>query len=92
MRAMTAPEGIEHRKSPRTAFGGKSVIQVEVPGREPITACLWDLSLTGACLLFPTHVHVPDVFKINFDKISRQAHVVWRKESFVGVRFTHERG
>ena len=92
MRATLAPNGIEHRKSPRTAFGGKSVIQVEIPGREPIMACLWDLSLTGACLLFPADVHVPDVFKLNFDEISRQAQIVWRKESFVGVRFTDERG
>jgi len=29
---------------------------------------------------------------LNFDEISRQAQIVWRKESFVGVRFTDERG
>jgi hypothetical protein len=91
--SMSAPaKGMERRGAPRTAFGGKSVVQIEVSGCEPIMACLWDLSSTGACLLFPTHIHAPDIFKINFDKMPRQARVIWRKESFVGVAFTDDRG
>jgi hypothetical protein len=78
--------GIDRRTSPRTAFG-KPVVRIEVAGREPIMACVVDISESGACLLFATNIHVPDVFKITFDNVSRRARVMWRKESFVGVKF-----
>ena len=79
--------GIDRRNAPRTAFG-KPVVRIEVLGREPIMACVVDISEGGACLIFAVDVHVPDAFQINFDNAPRQAQVMWRKESFVGVRFT----
>ena len=78
--------GIDRRTSPRTAFG-KPVVQIEVGGREPIMACVVDISDGGACLLFATNMHVPDVFEIIFDNVKRRSRVMWRKESFVGVQF-----
>ena len=78
--------GMDRRKAPRTAFG-KPVVRIEVIGREPIMACVVDVSEGGACLLFAADIHVPDVFNITFDTVPRQAQVMWRKESFVGVRF-----
>ena len=78
--------GIDRRKAPRTAFG-KPVVRIEVGGREPIMACVVDVSEGGACLLFAADIHVPDVFKITFDNVPRRARVMWSKESFVGVKF-----
>ena len=63
------------------------MVRIEVSGREPIMACVVDISDGGACLLFATNMHVPDVFKIFFDNVSRRSRVMWRKESFVGVKF-----
>jgi len=77
----------DRRRTQRTAFG-KQVVQVEAADRAPIMACLWDLSEDGACLLFAADIHVPDTFKINFDDVPRLAQVMWRRETFVGVRFT----
>jgi len=77
----------DRRRTQRTAFG-KQVVQVEAADRAPIMACLWDLSEDGACLLFAADIHVPDTFKINFDDVPRLAQVMWRREAFVGVRFT----
>ena len=78
---------IERRRAPRTAFG-KPGVQISIVGRKPLSACVVDVSQTGACLLFADHVHVPSVFTIEFDDLPRQARVMWRRETFVGVKFT----
>ena len=79
--------GIERRRAPRTAFG-KPVVQISMVDRKPLSACVVDVSQTGACLLFADHVHVPSVFTIEFDDLPRQAQVMWRRQAFVGVKFT----
>jgi hypothetical protein len=79
---------IEQRNSPRTAFGGKPVVQIGIANREPLMACVWDVSRTGACLIFAADVHVPAVFTIDFGDMPVKAQVMWRKETFVGVKFT----
>ena len=78
--------GIERRSDPRTAFG-KPVVEISMVDRGRLSACVVDISQTGACLLFSDHVHVPSVFTIEFDDLPRQA-VMWRREAFVGVKFT----
>ena len=82
----TRTHGIEQRGAPRTAFG-KPVVGISMVDREPLSACVVDISQTGARLLFAADVHVPAVFTIDFD-IPRQAQVMWRREAFVGVKFT----
>ena len=79
---------IEQRNSPRTAFGGKPVVQISIANREPLMACVWDMSVTGACLIFPADVHVPATFTIDFGDRPVTAQVMWREGTFVGVKFT----
>ena len=87
-RAFEPPtNGIERRASLRTAFG-KPVVEISMVDRGRLSACVVDISQTGACLLFSDHVHVPSVFTIEFDDLPRQAEVMWRREAFVGVKFT----
>ena len=64
--------------------------QIEVNGRQPVIASVWDVSPGGACFLVAPEFDIPDVFTINFDTMQRQAQVVWRRWSFLGVRFTDQ--
>jgi hypothetical protein len=43
-------------------------------------ACVWDVSGTGACLIFAADVHVPVTFTIDFGDRPVTAQVMWRKE------------
>ena len=78
---------IDRRNVPRQMAFGNPFVRITASDREPLTACVWDISRAGACLIFPAAVHVPAVFKIDFDNIPRQAPVMWHQETFVGVRF-----
>ena len=85
--AATNSNGIERRGAPRTAFG-KPVVGISMVDREPLSACVVDVSRTGACLLFAADVHVPAVFTIDFGNMLRHAQVMWHREALVGVKFT----
>jgi len=78
----------DRRNAPRRTAFGKPIVPITAPDREALTACVWDISRTGACLIFPARVHVPAAFTIEFNNMPRQAQVMWRRDSFVGVRFT----
>ena len=78
---------VERRNAPRRTAFGRPVVQIRMVDREALMACVVDISQTGARLLFAADDYVPDVFTIDFD-IPRQAQVVWRKDAFIGVRFT----
>ena len=80
---------IDLRNVPRQMAFGKQFVRIIASDREPLTACVWDISRAGACLIFPADVHVPAVFTIDFDNIPRQAQVRWQRKMFVGVRFSN---
>lgn len=88
---VTDLDQLQRRRAPRTNFGNWTV-RIEVDGREPVFAYVWDVSPTGACLLVAEDVDLPAVFTIHFDNIPRQAQVVWRRWSFLGARFTDQLG
>ena len=56
-------------------------------GRGEITCCMWDISESGACLMIPPDVVMPQTFRVLFDTGCRVAVVVWRRWSHVGVKF-----
>ena len=74
---------IERRKAPRTAFG-KPVVSVELEG-EQVMVCVLDVSVSGACLLFPPEIDVPLNFKIDLEEKPHLAQVVWQRGSVFGV-------
>ena len=78
-------------RASRTKFQKWSA-QIEVDGRKPVIAAVWDVSTWGACLLVAPDVDLPTALKINFDNMLRQAEIVWRRWSFLGVRFTDQLG
>ena len=78
---------VERRNAPRREAFGRPVVQIRMVDREALMACVVDISKTGARLLFAAGDYVPAVFTIDFD-IPRQAQVMWRKDAFIGVRFT----
>ena len=78
---------VERRNAPRRTAFGRPVVQIRMVDREALMACVVDISRTGARLLFAAGDDVPAVFTIDFD-IPRQAQVVWRKDAFIGVKFT----
>ena len=76
-------------KAPRTKFQKRSA-RIEVSGCKPFVVAVWDVSTWGACLLVGPEVDLPTAVKINFDNMVRQAVIVWRRWSFLGVRFTDQ--
>jgi len=76
-------------RAARTRFQKWSV-QIEVYGRKPVIAAVWDVSTSGACLLVAPDVDLPTALKINFDNMLRHAEIVWRRWSFLGARFTDQ--
>jgi len=54
--------GIDRRNAPRTAFG-KPVVRIEVLGREPIMACVVDISEGGAVCSSPLRFTCLMLFK-----------------------------
>ena len=87
MSAAEKTKTAERRRAQRVHLGNIIARADLGDGSEPVTVCLWDLSLTGACVLVPRDVTMPDQFKILFDHAARDARVVWRTWSHVGVTF-----
>jgi hypothetical protein len=77
------------RRASRTKFENWAV-KIEVAGRKPVIASVWDVSPQGICLLVAADIELPAAFTIDFDNIPRQAQVVWRRWSFLGVKFTDQ--
>ena len=79
------------RRSARRVHLGNVIAHADIGrGREPIMVCVWDLSVTGACVLVPPDVIIPDQFKLMFDHVSQDARVVWRTWSHVGITFDEQ--
>lgn len=76
-------------RTSRTKFQKWSA-RIELDGCKPSIVAVWDVSTWGACLLVSPDVELPTAVKINFDNILRQAVIVWRRWSFLGVRFTDQ--
>lgn len=92
--ALRVTKDLDQRQLPRasrTKFRNWAV-QIEVHGRKPVIACVWDVSPMGACLFVAPDVDLPDAFTINLDNMPRPAQVVWRRWSFLGVKFTDQLG
>ena len=54
-----------------------------------IDCAVYDLSLGGAKLEVDSHVEVPDTFDLLIADTGKQrCHVVWRKETQIGVAFS----
>ncbi len=85
--AQPAEHPVERRVSKRVSVGNMVVRVDPCDGQEPIMCCVWDLSLEGACLMMPPDVALPDRIRLRFDGELREALVVWRRWSHVGVRF-----
>jgi hypothetical protein len=85
--AQPAEHPLERRVSRRVNVGNMVVRVDPCDGREPIMCCIWDLSLEGACLLMPPDVALPDRIRVRFDGELREATVIWRRWSHVGVKF-----
>lgn len=83
-----AAEQPSERRTSRRVSVGNMVVRVDpCDGREPIMCCVWDLSLEGACLMLPPDLQLPDNFQVRVDGELREAQVVWRHWSHLGVKF-----
>jgi hypothetical protein len=68
----------------RTLKGAKIVYG---GGAFTVDCTVRNLSPTGARLLVPTSVAIPDTFMLLEGGRSRPVSVVWRKDDLIGVRF-----
>jgi hypothetical protein len=46
-----------------------------------------NLSVSGACLLVPSSLGIPDTFDVVLDGVTRPCRTVWRREKQLGVEF-----
>ena len=79
----------ERRKTPRQGMHWKALI-VGVEGSIVGECMMVNVSATGARLLLPPSVEVPDRFALILAKIGgvrRQCEVTWRSDEGVGVKF-----
>ena len=61
---------------------------IHVPGRLPIKCMVRDISSTGACLIVPTVLGLPNIFELKIagrDQCS--AEIVRRASQRIGIRF-----
>ena len=87
MTAAAKSKAVERRRANRVNLGNVIARADLGDGSEPVMVCVWDLSVTGACVLVPPDVAMPEEFKIIFEHTVRDARVVWRTWSHVGVSF-----
>ena len=91
MHATAEPANVERRQQRRVNVGTMRVLIDPRDGRDPISCCVWNLSVSGACLMADPEIDIPKVFGIVIDGVHHDAHVVWRKWMHVGVRFSEIR-
>jgi hypothetical protein len=77
----------ERRTEPRTSIGNQVVLVDLCDGRGHVTCCIWDLSSRGACLMVPPDVAMPQSLRMLIGERWRDASVVWRRWSQVGIQF-----
>jgi hypothetical protein len=78
---------LERRAANRVGLGNV-IAHVDLhDGNQPMMICVWDMSLSGACLLVPPDVPIPERITLIFDHAVRDARVVWRTWTHVGVCF-----
>ena len=82
------PVNVERRQHRRVNVGTMVVSIDPRDGRDSIQCCVWDLSVSGACLMAPPDTEIPKMFGILIDGVPHDAHVVWRTWTHVGVRFS----
>ena len=76
----------ERRTLPRTrALKGAKIVFNQ--RWSTIDCTVRNLSTMGCCLHVADPVGIPDDFELEFDATSRPCHVIWRKESRLGVAF-----
>jgi len=81
-------ETAERRSEPRLSIGNQVVLVDLGDGRGSVSCCIWDLSSQGACLMIPPDVAMPRSLRIFLDTGTRNAVVVWRRWSHVGIKFS----
>jgi hypothetical protein len=84
---MTDPTTTERRSEPRVDIGNEVALVDTGVGSEPQTCCIWNVSQSGACLMFPADLPLPRTFDIRMNSGSRKAIQVWRQWMYVGVKF-----
>jgi len=85
-------DSAERRLEPRVDIGNEAVLVDLLDGREPITCCIWDISLKGARLLVPSGVQMPAQFKIISGNHSRAAFSIWQQGPYVGIKYVEHVG
>ena len=76
----------DRRKTPRVAVGNLIAELDFQDGSDPVLACIWDISLGGACLMVPPDLKIPDAFDLYVDGLRHPVEKVWQRWSHVGVR------
>ena len=62
--------------------------RIHVPGRLPIKCMVRDISATGACLIVPTVLGIPNIFALKIDgRDVCSAEIVRRASQRIGVKF-----
>src|SRR5690242_4403239 len=67
--------------------------RVHPPSSDPAVACaVFNISASGACILVPRGVELPDVLVLGIDgdRTLRHCEVVWRKGELIGLAFNDD--
>lgn len=80
------PVGEELRLTPRrkVLLGARIVLKNK---NSTFDVVIKNLSQTGALLLLPAAMVVPEQFDLRSEHFARSAHVVWQRGNRLGVRF-----
>ena len=84
---MIAMQPVDDRRStPRIPIGNLTAHIDLRDGSAPLMACVWDISLGGACLVISPEVDVPPEFDLIISGRVYPVERRWRREASIGVR------
>ena len=87
MSALADWEVSNRRLDPRVEIG-TLLVSIHADGQQSeLTCCVWDVSLSGACLMVPPTADVPEFFELRIGGTTRKARRVWRKGAKIGAEF-----
>lgn len=82
---MAAYGRVDRRKTPRMPLGNL-VAQLDLRnGQDRTTVCVWDLSASGACLMVPPVLQLPQAFDLYVDGRAHPVQKIWHHWAYVGV-------
>jgi hypothetical protein len=76
----------DHRTAPRRRVLKAGTIEFTGCGGS-IPCTVRNLSQAGAALEINAEIPIPRNLTLTLDRVSRECHVVWRKESRIGIAF-----